>query len=316
ETAFIDVVFKARFSHGMECADRAADAQHRIFLAVYNLGNISKAAARENIASSAISKRLHSLESELGAPLFYRHSRGVEATPAGEMLAKHAATLFSQINRMTSEMSTFASGVAGQVRIHAHTSAIVQYMPSQIASFTKAYPSVKIILVEDSSLGVLQATIEGLTDIGILAGNMAFPDALDVFDYRHDKLVVLVPAGHPLSTSGGVRFADTLGFDHVGLAVTSSLGTLLAGAADALSMTLKTCIEVKTFESAVRMVEAGLGITILPDGVLADKVGNDRVCAIPLLDEWSTRPHVICVRNDRQLTTAALFMLDHLRSVP
>ena len=207
----------------------------RIFLAVYNLGNISKAAARENIASSAISKRLNALEAELGAPLFYRHSRGVEATPAGEALARHALALFGQINKMTSEMSTFASGVAGQVRIHAHTSAIVQYMPSQIASFTKAYPSVKIILVEDSSLGVLQATVEGLTDIGILAGNMDFPDMLDVFEYRHDKLVVLVPADHPLSTSTGVNFAETLEFDHVGLAVTSSLGTLLAGRAGSKS---------------------------------------------------------------------------------
>ncbi len=286
----------------------------RIFLAVYNLGNISKAAARENIASSAISKRLNALEAELGAPLFYRHSRGVEATPAGEALARHALALFGQINKMTSEMSTFASGVAGQVRIHAHTSAIVQYMPSQIASFTKAYPSVKIILVEDSSLGVLQATVEGLTDIGILAGNMDFPDMLDVFEYRHDKLVVLVPADHPLSASAGVNFAETLDFDHVGLAVTSSLGTLLAGQADALGQTLKTRIEVKTFESAVRMVEAGLGITVLPDGVLATNAANDKVRAIPLLDEWATRPHVICVRNDRQMTTAALFMLNHLRS--
>jgi DNA-binding transcriptional LysR family regulator len=286
----------------------------RIFLAVYNLGNISKAAARENIASSAVSKRLNALEAELGAPLFYRHSRGVEATPAGETLARHALALFGQINRMTSEMSAFSSGVAGQVRIHAHTSAIVQYLPSQIASFTKAYPSVKIILVEDSSLGVLQATIEGLTDIGILAANMAFPDALDVFDYRHDKLVALVPAGHPLSALAGVRFADTLDFDHVGLAASSSLGTLLRSQADALGSTLKMRIEVKTFESAARMVEAGLGITVLPDGVLAGGAPSNKVCAIPLLDEWSTRAHVICVKNGRPLTMAALFMLDHLRA--
>ena len=286
----------------------------RIFLAVYSLGNISKAAVRENIASSAISKRLNALEAELGAPLFYRHSRGVKATPAGETLARHALALFNQINRMTSEMSVFASGVAGQVRMHAHTSAIVQYLPNQIASFSQSYPSVKIILVEDSSAGVLQATVEGLTDIGILAGNMEFPDSVDVFDYRHDKLVALVPATHPLSNATGVSFAETLEYDHVGLAVTSSLGTLLAGNAKALGMTLKTRIEVKTFESAVRMVEAGLGMTILPDGVLSGGAPNETARAVPLLDDWSTRAHVICVKNGCQLTTAALFMLEHLRS--
>ena len=286
----------------------------KIFLAVYHLGNISKAAARENIASSAISKRLNALEAELGTPLFYRHSRGVEATPAGEALARHAISLFGEINKMTSEMSTFASGVAGQVRIHAHTSAIVQYMPSQIASFTRTYPSVKINLVEDSSTGVLQATVEGLTDIGVLAGNMDFPDMLDVFEYRRDTLVVLVPADHPLSIVASVRFAETLEFDHVGLAVTSSLGTLLAGEAEKLGRTLKTSIQVKTFESAVRMVEVGLGIPIIPDGVLAGGAPSEKIRVIQLLDDWSRRTHVLCTRNDRQLTTAALRMLEHLKS--
>jgi DNA-binding transcriptional LysR family regulator len=288
----------------------------RIFLAVYNLGNISKAAERENIASSAISKRIHALEAELGAPLFYRHSRGVDATPAGETLARHAVSLFGQINSMTSEMSTFASGVAGQVRIHAHTSAIVQYLPSQIASFVKAFPSVKIILVEDSSADVLQATIEGLTDIGILAGNMEIPDALEVYDYRVDRLVALVPADHPLSARSALHFAETLEYDHVGLAAGSSLGILLNGAATALGTSLKLRVEVRTFDSAVRKVEAGLGIGIMPDGVLTGEAGNSRVKAVPLLDDWSRRPHVICVRNDHELTTAALRMLDHLRAQP
>jgi DNA-binding transcriptional LysR family regulator len=287
----------------------------RIFLAVYNLGNISKAAARENIASSAISKRLSALEADLRAPLFYRHSRGLDVTPAGEILAKHSLILFSQINTLTSELSAFASGVAGQVRIHAHTSAIVQYLPNQIASFSQAYPSVKIILVEDSSLGVLQAAVEGLTDIGILAANMASSAAVDVFSYRSDKLVALVPRDHPLSQSSGVWFADTLEFDHVGLAASSSLGTLLRQEANALGLTLKTRIEVKTFESATRMVEAGLGVTVMPDGVLTNAVRNDKVCAVPLLDEWSKRDHVICVKSGCPLTTAALFMLKHLRAV-
>jgi DNA-binding transcriptional LysR family regulator len=286
----------------------------RVFLAVYSLGNISKAAVRENIASSAISKRLTILEEELGAPLFYRHSRGVEATPAGETLAKHAGILFSQINKMASEMSAFASGVAGQVRIHAHTSAIVQYLPDQIASFTKIYPSVKIILVEDSSLGVLQATVEGLTDIGILAGNIECPEAVNIFDYKSDTLVALVPVDHQLSGRRAIYFADTLDYDHVGLAANSSLGTLLTGRANALGLPLKTRIEVKTFESAVRMVEVGLGVTILPKGVLSSTTALQRVRLIRLLDDWSTRAHVICVKNGRQLTTAAHFMLAHLRS--
>jgi DNA-binding transcriptional LysR family regulator len=190
----------------------------------------------------------------------------------------------------------------------------VQYLPSQIASFLKAYPSVKIILVEDSSADVLQATIEGLTDIGVLAGNMEIPAALKVFDYRTDRLVALVSADHPLSTRSAINFAETLDYDHVGLAAASSLGILLNNAASALGASLKMRIEVRTFDSAVRMVEAGLGIGVMPDGVLANEAGNSRVRAVPLLDDWARRSHVICVRNDHELTTAALRMLEHLRA--
>src|SRR6185312_11330470 len=88
---------------------------------------------------------------------------------------------------------------------------------------------------------------------------------------------------------------------------------LLTSAADTLGTAIKLSIEVKTFESAMRMVEVGLGIGIMPEGVLRRAVDDDRVRAVPLLDEWAKRPHVICVRGDHPLTTAALRMLDHLR---
>ena len=97
----------------------------RMFLAVYRQGNMTKAAEREHIAPSAISKRIQDLELAIGAPLFYRHARGMTATPAGEALARHTAELFDDVNRMAAELSVFSAGEEGQARIHAHQSAAV-----------------------------------------------------------------------------------------------------------------------------------------------------------------------------------------------
>uniref|UniRef100_UPI0013D2C668 LysR family transcriptional regulator n=1 Tax=Enterobacter hormaechei TaxID=158836 RepID=UPI0013D2C668 len=84
-------------------------------------------AEREHIAPSAISKRIQDLEAEVGAPLFYRHARGMTATPAGETLADHASRLFENVNQMSADLSAFTTGERGQVRIHAHQSATVQH---------------------------------------------------------------------------------------------------------------------------------------------------------------------------------------------
>ena len=286
----------------------------RIFLAVHGLGNISKAAEREHIASSAISKRIHALETEIGTTLFYRHSRGVTATPAGEALARHALVLFDTLNEMASDLSSYATGVSGQVRIHAHTSAIIQYLPKQIAAFGDRFPDVKIVLREETSASVIQSTVDGLTDIGILAGNVAIPDALQAFHYRCDRLVALVPVDHPLARRSEIHFAEISESDHISLATGSSLQILLADAAQSSGFALKTRIEVKTFESAISMVEAGLGIAVIPEAIFVREPQNRTARPVPLADDWANRRHLICVRNGRKLTSAAGLMLEHLQA--
>ncbi|WP_448146932.1 LysR family transcriptional regulator [Labrys miyagiensis] len=284
----------------------------RIFLTVHRLGNISKAAEYEHIASSAISKRIQTLEAEMGAPLFYRHSRGVTATPAGETLARHALTLFDSLNRMTADMSSFVSGVAGQVLIHSHTSAIIEFLAPQLASFSAKYPDVKVILREDTSTAVVQSTVEGISDIGIFGGNIETPDTLNVIRYKRDRLVALLPAGHQLADRETISFEDLRDFDHISLATGSSLQKLQADMAQACGFVVRTRIEVKTFEPAIRMVEAGLGIAIIPDGVLRDERVRPEVRVVQLSNPWATRQHLICTRNGRQLTAAAALLLKHI----
>ena len=72
----------------------------KMFLTVARTGSISQASEAENIAASAISKRISDLEDQIGTPLFYRQTRGVELTPAGHELARHSSNLFRLVERM------------------------------------------------------------------------------------------------------------------------------------------------------------------------------------------------------------------------
>lgn len=99
-----------------------------------SLGSIGRAAEREFIAASAVSKRLSDLETAVDTALLYRHSRGVTLTPAGESLLHHARTVLFGLERMQGELSEYADGVRGHVRMHANISAIVQFLPEDLGA--------------------------------------------------------------------------------------------------------------------------------------------------------------------------------------
>jgi len=139
----------------------------QLFVAVCELGSIGKAAEREFIAASAVSKRLSDLEATLDTPLLYRHTRGVDLTPAGESLLHHARSVLFSLEKMQGELSEYADGVRGHVRVHASISAIVQFLPEDLGAFIRQHAEIKIDLEEHLSTEGMRAVQEGAADLGI-----------------------------------------------------------------------------------------------------------------------------------------------------
>src|SRR6478735_5728250 len=172
----------------------------QLFVAVCELGSIGRAAEREFIAASAVSKRLSDLEATLQTPLLYRHTRGVNLTPAGESLLHHARSVLFSLEKMQAELSEYADGVRGHVRIHASISAVVQFLPEDLGRFIQAHPEVKIDLEEHLSTEVVRAVQEGAADLGVCnTGVLAEGHELQVRPYRQDQLVLIVPSRHALA---------------------------------------------------------------------------------------------------------------------
>ena len=203
----------------------------QLFVAVCELGSIGRAAEREFIAASAVSKRLSDLEATVDTALLYRHSRGVTLTPAGESLLHHARNVLYGLERMQGELSEYADGVRGHVRMHANMSAIVQFLPEDLGAFAKEHSQIKIDLQEHLSPDVLSAVAEGTADIGICTlGNIRSSEAnqatvqltqgnvpLQYRTYREDRLLVVVPERHALASRESVAFSEVLEWDIVSL---------------------------------------------------------------------------------------------------
>jgi len=285
----------------------------QLFVAVCELGSIGRAAEREFIAASAVSKRLSDLETAVDTALLYRHSRGVTLTPAGESLLHHARTVLFGLERMQGELSEYADGVRGHVRMHANISAIFQFLPEDLGAFAQEHSQIKIDLQEHLSSDVLHAVQEGAADLGICNVAMA-SGALQLQSrpYRSDHLVLVTPAGHALSARSAIAFEELLDWDIVGLHANSSISLAMRAAAAAAGRPLRQRIQVTGLDAMCRMIDSGLGVGLLPDRAFELMRGVGRLAAVPLTDAWARRELRVVARDFDALPVTARLLAEHL----
>jgi DNA-binding transcriptional LysR family regulator len=283
----------------------------QLFVAVCELGSIGKAAEREFIAASAVSKRLSDLEATLGTALLYRHTRGVGLTPAGESLLHHARSVLFSLEKMQGELSEYADGVRGHVRVHASISAIVQFLPEDLGAFIHTHPEVKIDLEEHLSTEVVRAVAEGAADLGI-CNTADGVGELQTLPYRTDKLVLIVPKGHILRAQAAIHFEASLDYDQVGLHTNSSIYIAMQQAAVKVGRTMKLRIHVTGLDAMCRMIHNGLGVGVMPQRAFELMHGVGELESIELLDDWALRHINLVARDFSTLPVTARLLVEHL----
>jgi DNA-binding transcriptional LysR family regulator len=283
----------------------------RCFISVVEEGTIAAAAQREHIAASAVSKRISELETTLRAHVLSRTNKGVEPTAAGIALLSLARGILHDLDGIYLEMREYSSGVRGHVRVFANISAITQFLPGELRSFLVAHPQVQIHLEEKISTVITKAVAENAADIGIYTMGL-HGQALEIFPYHSDRLVVVIPTQHPLSGRRSVSFEETLEFDYVGLHTGSAINLQLIKSASELNRVLKLRIQVTAYDALCLMVEAGLGIGILPKATAKPYVKALRIRAISLNEPWASRELKIGVRSFEALPSAAKLLVRHL----
>lgn len=282
----------------------------RLFLAVVDLGSIAEAARTHFIAPTAVTKRMQELEEELGVQLLYRTPKGVTPTPAGLALARHGRNMSGLAERMRTEMTEYAEGTRGHVRLIANASSLIEYLAGEIVQFMAVHPGIQIDLQEARSVQVVRAVRDGHADLGIFAPPVALAPELEVFNYHNDRLVAVVPAGHVLAGRSEVGFAELQQHHFIGVHGGSALAALLE---HEFPGGVSHKFRVDSNDVARWMVSKGLGVSILPHGLVRPFEGSLGIVGISLCDAWATRQLMLCVRDSQSLTAAPLAMLEALR---
>lgn len=266
---------------------------------IVNIGDansLTRGAERSHLSLPAASNRVKNLEEHFGTRLFHRNSQGVTLTPSGEAFMRHARKVLQQIEHLRGDIYEYSRGIKGQVRMVANTTAMNEFMPAVLSRYLATHPDVTVDLRERLSYLVVKAVIDGAADIGIVAGKPAGND-LQYLPYRRDRLALVTPARHALAGRESVAFNETLEFEYVGLSEWSAIHAFLIQAADNLGYPFRFRVEVGSFDAVCRMIEAGVGIGVVPEKAALRYASTMNIRIVKLTDSWAERKLHVCVRD-------------------
>ena len=268
----------------------------RLMVKVAEANSVTGGAQALHLSVPAASTRIKNLEEGIGAKLLFRTPQGVTLTPPGQTLVQHARLVLGQLERLRGDLQEYAKGIKGHLRVWASATAMGEFLPPVLQTYLHQHPDVNVDLRERLSHDIVRSVGEGAIDIGIVSGYER-TEALEVIPYRRDRLVLVVPRAHALAAAGSIAFADTLACDQIGLHEGSALRAFLQRICDDLHASLKLRIEVSNFEGACRMVEAGVGVGVMPESAARRHAQAMRIAIVPLTDAWSLREMHVCVRS-------------------
>lgn len=251
------------------------DAQTlRIVGAIAEHGSITAAAEALGYSQPAVSQHLRRAEQRLGLPLAERVGRSVRLTEAGEVLARHARTITRAFDAAAGELAELSGLRAGRVRLVGFPTASSTVVPRLLKDLAATRPALSVNYLEAEPPEAVEAVRAGDADIAITfsyPGDRVDPhresaQGLTVETLWHDEMLVGLPAGHPAAAHDRVKIDELA--DEVWIAGCPRCRGHLLQVTETAGFTPTIAYETDNFSAVLGMVDAGIGIALVPSLVL------------------------------------------------
>ena len=285
--------------------------QVQAFLALADLGSFTRAAERMRVAQPALSQQIRDLELELGVRLFDRTTRRVEMTAAGEEFRLSAAKIVEELELAVGHARDLAERRRGRLVVAAPPLLAAAMLPEAIAAFARQHPGVRVELHDLRTDEIVARVRDGRADCGI----GTFPpdeDGIERLVLARDSLMVYGPADCDLAAEAQVPWRTLAGRPLVALTRDSGLRLLAEVGFETARVVMRPAYEVAQITTAMALVEAGLGIAVLP--TYAGAVARPgRVMERPLVEPNVAREIVMISRQGRSAPPALASFAQVLR---
>ncbi len=281
----------------------------KLFVSLANTKNLTRAAERTSLSLSAASARIKNLEDYVGSKLIYRHNLGVTLTPQGETFLHHARLLLQQSEMLHGDMQEYSLGMKGHVRVFANNNASSGFLPDVLHRFLLKNPRVSIDIQERASHDVINAVLSGVTDIGI-ASSGVYTGGLEIIPYFPDPIVVVTASQHPLAERKVLALEECLDYPFVAVPGSRHIEAFLSRAPVDPYKRMRIRVQGGSYETVCRMIEADIGIGVLPESAANRHATTLAIKTIPLSNEWAACDLRICVRSLEQLPMLSRELVD------
>jgi LysR family carnitine catabolism transcriptional activator len=233
------------------------------FLAVTACGSFRRAAEQLNRSQSAVSAHIGQLEQELGVPLLNRTTRRVSLTAAGKTFSARCKDVLADLENVANELQEEAQIKRGRVSLGSAPSVSTNFLPRIIAAYQARYPGVALRLHEDFARQMYDRLRDEETDFAI--GPKL--ERLEDFDFERiltDPIVAVLPSSHPLAGRREIGLEEVARQPLLTVPRGTAIRAVIEDAFQARGLLLSPRFEVVHQQTLLNMVEAELGITILP----------------------------------------------------
>lgn len=286
--------------------------QLHAFLAVAQTRHFTRAAENLGVTQPSLSKQIQALEHELGAALFTRARGRIELTDIGTTLLGHARRITAAHEAARSDIDDILAVRKGRLRLGATPSLCSWLIAPLLVRYQEAHPRVTVTLTEDGSEPLTERLTTGDLDLAFTVGDTPTDIGLAVRPLLTEALVVASAATQPPLTRQA----------HIGLPQLREQPFVLpAHGYDLRKLTIATCAEAGftpivavdggATDAVVSLVEAGLGIALLPAMIAAASPG---LSATPIAPPGASRTIALTARSDTPPTKAAAAFADCLQT--
>ncbi|MDI6634647.1 LysR family transcriptional regulator [Pantoea dispersa] len=276
--------------------------QLRTFVAVAQHGSFSQAGQAIGLSQSAVSHSIKELEAEMGVRLLDRTTREVLLSEAGQQLATRLERLLEELNTTLLDVRSYGEQRSGTVRVAASQTPSAHLMPQCLASSQLRYPDIRVILHDRVQQWVLQSVRNAEVDFGIVIGPLQDAD-FDSEDILQEPFLLLCHQDDALAQVPQAQWSMLAGRAMVLQDYASGSRLLVDAALQRLALNVQVVQEIGHPATLYPMVEAGIGISILP--ALALPLPSGRKLTVRRLYPEINRSLMLIKRKNRSLTPAA-----------
>lgn len=284
------------------------------FKHVVELGSFTKAAAALFLTQPAVSHQMRSLEEELGQRLLERERRRFHLTYAGEVFYEYVQRILNLVEESKAALNDMKTGERGRVTVAAIGTTAVYVLPDFLYEFRMARPNVQVVLLTVGGEEIKKMVMADEVDLGIIGSHIATPE-LETIPLFEDQILPLVHPGHPCAVSRMAALADLAREPFIQFGGWKSWKNYVLSMFQQIETTPREQFQVDSIEAVKRLVERGLGFTIVPAVAAKAEMKEGTLVPIHLTDiPPLSRKILLIYRKDKYLTTAIRMFIDALVS--